>query len=280
MQNDERPVGHGPLVASGRRCTCEYVRNDDSPHVPQAALKVRLMEPLVLIHGFSGIPAMWDPMLPALQERFDVRAARARRPLRLRGAPGRHGCERRRAVRRAGARPRRGGLRHARTSAATRSAAGRRSSSPSAAARARASRSRPPAAGRPARRRRRGSSALFTRLHKTSNWAEPHAEKLFPRPRLRKLAFRDAVEHGERMTPRQAAEHGARLAHARSTGTSSTRSSATARRPTSTASTCPTTIVWGSKDRILPLKGYSERDPPDGPAGRFDRARGRRATRR
>jgi hypothetical protein len=32
------------------------------------------MEPLVLIHGFSGIPAMWEPMLPALQERFDVRA--------------------------------------------------------------------------------------------------------------------------------------------------------------------------------------------------------------
>ena len=32
------------------------------------------MEPLVLIHGFSGIPAMWDPMLPALQEQFDVRA--------------------------------------------------------------------------------------------------------------------------------------------------------------------------------------------------------------
>ena len=33
-----------------------------------------LMEPLVLIHGFSGIPAMWDPMLPGLQERFEVRS--------------------------------------------------------------------------------------------------------------------------------------------------------------------------------------------------------------
>ena len=41
------------------------------------------MEPLVLIHGFSGIPAMWEPMLPALQERFDVR------PL---GLAGHFGC--------------------------------------------------------------------------------------------------------------------------------------------------------------------------------------------
>src|SRR4051794_15484133 len=32
------------------------------------------MEPLVLIHGFSGIPAMWEPIIPALQERFDVRS--------------------------------------------------------------------------------------------------------------------------------------------------------------------------------------------------------------
>src|SRR6476469_7501300 len=42
-----------------------------------------LMAPLVLIHGFSGVPAMWEPMLPALQERFDVR------PL---GLAGHFGC--------------------------------------------------------------------------------------------------------------------------------------------------------------------------------------------
>ena len=38
---------------------------------------------------------------------------------------------------------------------------------------------------------------LFKRLHKTSNWAAPRSQSLFSRPRLRKLAFRDALEHGD-----------------------------------------------------------------------------------
>ena len=76
---------------------------------------------------------------------------------------------------------------------------------------------------------------------------------------MRKLAFRDAFEHGERMTPRQAAElvRGSAqcpiywdLFHAiQRDGPPKDFDGIE----------CPTTIVWGTKDRILTPKDYSER---------------------
>jgi pimeloyl-ACP methyl ester carboxylesterase len=100
---------------------------------------------------------------------------------------------------------------------------------------------------------------LFKRLYATSVWANPRREKLFLRPKLRRLALLDVVEHGERMTPRQAADL--------------LRGSAECpiywdlfdaiRRDGPPVDfdgiDCPTTIVWGTKDRIIPLKRYSER---------------------
>src|SRR4029079_19348816 len=79
------------------------------------------------------------------------------------------------------------------------------------------------------------------------------------RPRLRKLAFRDALEHGERLTPREAADIVEGSA-TRPTYCDLYAAIANDGPPTDfDAIACPTTIVWGAKDRILPLKSYSER---------------------
>jgi pimeloyl-ACP methyl ester carboxylesterase len=76
---------------------------------------------------------------------------------------------------------------------------------------------------------------------------------------VRKLAMRDVVAHGERLTPRQAADmlqgsaecpiYWELLEAVRRDGP-----------PTDfDGIACPTTIVWGTKDRIIPMDRYSER---------------------
>src|SRR4029078_1040088 len=163
-----------------------------------------LVEPLALIHGSSGIPAMWEPMLPALQERFDVR------PL---GLAGHFGCA---------ALPE--GVTVTPTAIidaieADLDAAGLDTvhfcgnSLGGWAALELANRGRAlsctalsPAGGWDAGDKDDARlKRLFKRLHKTSNGAAPRSQSLFSRPRLRKLAFRDALQERERRTPRHAA---------------------------------------------------------------------------
>jgi pimeloyl-ACP methyl ester carboxylesterase len=258
MQNDERPVKTGRSLLLGGGALCEYVRMQNSPHVPQAALKVRLMEPLVLIHGFSGIPAMWEPMIPALQEQFDVRAL---------GLAGHYGCATLPEGVEASATALFDALERDLDEAEFETAhiCGNSLGGWAALELARRGRARSCVAIAPAGGWEAGSKEenrlkwLFKRLHATSVWANPRREKLFLRPKLRQMAMRDVVEHGERMTPRQAADL--------------LRGSAECpiywdlfdaiRRDGPPADfdgiDCPTTIVWGTKDRIIPLKGYSER---------------------
>ena len=238
------------------------------------------MEPLVLIHGFSGIPAMWEPMLPALQERFDVR------PL---GLAGHFGCSPLAEGVEVGAASLFDALERDMDEAGFETAhicgnslGGWAALELAKRGRARSCVALSPAGGWEAgtkaeKRLRRVFTRLyktsqwadsraekrlqrvFKRLYKTSQWADKRAEKLFLRPGVRKLAFRDAFEHGERMTPRQAAEllHGA----AQCPIYWDLFNAIVRDGPPSDFDgiECPTTIVWGSKDRILTLKDYSER---------------------
>jgi pimeloyl-ACP methyl ester carboxylesterase len=216
------------------------------------------MEPLVLIHGFSGIPALWEPMVPALQERFEVRSL---------GLAGHFGCAPFDEGVEVGATALFDALERDLDEAGFETAHVCGNSLGGWAALELADRGRArscvavsPAGGWEAgSKQERRLVPLFKRLHATSVWANKRREKLFLRPRMRQLAFRDVVEHAERLTPRQAAEILQGSAECpvywdlfeaiRKGGPPADFD----------AISCPTTIVWGRKDRILPLKGYSER---------------------
>ncbi len=193
------------------------------------------MEPLVLIHGFSGIPAMWDPMLPALQERFDVRSL---------GLAGHFGCAAFPEGTAASTSALFDALERDLDAAGFETAhiCGNSLGGWAALELAKRGRARSCVAIAPAGGWERGSKQerrlmpLFKRLYKTSVWANPRREKLFLRPKARKLAMRDVVEHGERMTRARRPICCRARPSARSTGTCSRRSAATARRRTSTAS--------------------------------------------
>lgn len=201
---------------------------------------------------------MWDPMLPALQERFDVRSL---------GLAGHFGC----AAFPEGTAPSApalfdalerdldaGGFETAHICG--NSLGGWAALELAKRGRARSCVAIAPAGGwEPGSKQENRLVPLFKRLHKTSVWANPHREKLFLRPKLRKLAMRDVVEHGERMTPRQAAD----LLQGSAECPIYWELFEAIRRdgpPTDfDGIECPTTIVWGTKDRIIPLKGYSAR---------------------
>ena len=216
------------------------------------------MEPLVLIHGFSGIPAMWDPVVPALQERFDVRTL---------GLAGHTGC----AALKEGVEVSATALFDALESDLDEAGfdkvhlCGNSLGGWAALELAKRGRAQSCVALSPAGGWEAGSKAearlqrLFTRLYKTSQWADTRAEKLFTRPRLRKLAFRDAFEHGERMTPRQAADLLRGAAQCPIYWDLFNAISRDGPPADFDGIDCPTTIVWGTKDRILTLKDYSER---------------------
>lgn len=216
------------------------------------------MEPLVLIHGFSGIPAMWEPLLPALQERFDVRAL---------GLAGHYGCA---------ALP--DGVEVSATALfdalerdldeaefETAHICGNSLGGWAALELARRGRARSCVALAPAGGWEVGSKEekrlkwLFRRLYKTSVWANPYREKLFLRPKARRWAMLDVVEHGERMTPRQAAEllQGSAECPIYWDLFDAIRRDGPPK--DFDGITCPTTIAWGTKDRIIPMKRYSER---------------------
>src|SRR3954453_9960219 len=163
------------------------------------------MEPLVLIHGFSGIPAMWEPMVPALEERFEVRSL---------GLAGHFGCAPfadgvevgaealfdalERDLEDAGFRP---------VHVCGNSLGGWAALELANRGRARSCVAISPAGGwEPGSKQENRLKPLFKRLHATPVWANKRREQLFLRPKLRKFAFRDVAEHADRMTPRQAAD--------------------------------------------------------------------------
>ena len=216
------------------------------------------MEPLVLIHGFSGIPAMWDPMVPALQERFGVHAL---------GLAGHFGCAELPEGTVVSAEALFDALERDLDAAGfdTAHVCGNSLGGWAALELAKRGRARSCVALAPAGGWEPGSKEenrlkwLFRRLHWTSLRANPYREKLFLRPGLRRLAMLDVVEHGERLTPRQAADilQGSAECPIYRDLFEAVRRDGPPK--DFDAISCPTTIVWGTKDRIIPMKSYSER---------------------
>jgi pimeloyl-ACP methyl ester carboxylesterase len=101
---------------------------------------------------------------------------------------------------------------------------------------------------------------VFTRMQKTTTASLKHLPRVMARPRLRRLALRDVMTRG----------HQVPAAEALALATSSVRCdivddvyavlrSGDASLHGLDAITCPTLVVWGSEDRILPLDRHAPR---------------------
>lgn len=214
-------------------------------------------EPLVLVHGFSATWRAWEPMLPALTAERDVLAATL---------PGHHGGSALRdgmelsletvadavqeQIDEAG---------FDRPDVVGNSLGGWIALELARRGRVRSVVGLAPAGGwQRGTREERRLRGVFKRMHTSLKLGEPLIDTIARRPRLRKLAFRDVAEHGDRMTP-DAARASMRgvlgcsiywdLFDALERGGPATWLADVR---------APVLIAWPEHDRILPEKGYSE----------------------
>jgi pimeloyl-ACP methyl ester carboxylesterase len=214
-------------------------------------------EPLVLIHGYTATWRNWRPVLPALEARHDVLAV---------GLAGHYGCP----PLADGAEPSIAALADAierdmdaagfeEAHVAGNSLGGFLALELGARGRARSVVALSPAGGwEEGTRYARRIVRLFARQLRTGRAALPHLEKLTARPRLRRLALRDVVLHGERVPPSEAVAmvEGSvgcpiRQPLMDALMTPGAWELAPAR--------CPTLVAWAEHDRILPERHYTAR---------------------
>lgn len=214
-------------------------------------------EPMVLIHGFSGSGSWWDPVLESLGSSFEVL------PVTLAGHVG--GPE-------LGDTPATVG---ALVDAVERDmdAAGFETAhlvgcslggwiafELAERGRSRSIVAISPAGGwEPGSRAARRLRSLFIQVHKLSTAVLPRLESLVRRPRLRRVLLWRAVAHGERVPPTAAA---ALVRNSVECPVYFELLDAMTRdRPAEPFDgvTCPVLIAWGTKDRILPRRSYSQR---------------------
>lgn len=161
-------------------------------------------EPLVLLHGFSGTWRIWDPVLPMLTEHHEVLAP---------SLPGHHGA----SPLADGVEPSVAAITDAverqldeagfdRPHVAGNSLGGWVALDLARRGRARSVVALAPAGGWQRGREERRLRRLFTRNYRAISVIEPSIDKLVRRPGLRRLLFRDATAHGERIPPAAAAE--------------------------------------------------------------------------
>lgn len=215
-------------------------------------------EPLVLIHGFSGIPVMWEPIADRLTERHELliptlaghgggvaladgvvcsviaMADALEADMDAAGIDTAHICGN--------------------------SLGGWLALELAVRGRARSVVAIAPAggweAGSPEERR---LGRYFRRLHRLVRLTGSRAEQLTRRPGLRRLAMRDMCVHGERLTVAQAAA----MVRGSAECTIWLELVAAIERDGPPRAfeeiACPVRIVWGTKDRILPHARYSQR---------------------
>jgi pimeloyl-ACP methyl ester carboxylesterase len=215
-------------------------------------------EPLVLIHGFSSIAEVWEPVLPALQEHHDVTNVTLLGHCRGAAFPDgvapsfdalADGVERDMDA---------AGIKKAHL--VGNSLGGWLALELAHRGRALSVVAVAPAGGwDPGSREERRLKPYFKRVHRMVQFAGPRAEALTKRPRLRRLVLRDAVSFGEKVPPRAAAEiiRGSyecpaylELLEAIADGGPATDLSGI---------DVPVRIVWGTRDRIIPVERYSPR---------------------
>jgi pimeloyl-ACP methyl ester carboxylesterase len=230
-------------------------------------------EPLVLVHGFSGTWRIWDPVLPALEQRHDVLA------ITLLGhhdgapfPPGAtvtfdalvDGVERDMDD---------AGLETAHVVGNSLGGwialeLGRRGRARSVVALA------PGGGWDHGSREQRRLERLFRRTHHALHWIAPRADRLVRRPRARALLLRDLVAHPERVTPAaaEAIIRGAAECPAYLDVVDAIKRDG----PPKDLSGIEVTvrIAWGTRDRILPLHRYSYRLRQMLPDAEFTELRG------
>ena len=224
-------------------------------------------EPLVLIHGFSGTPVMWEPVAPLLAERFELHvvtlvghcggpslpdgvqasasaiADDLERQMDELGLETAHLCGN--------------------------SLGGWMALELASRGRARSVVALAPAGGwEQGSREEKRLARLFKRQYRMTRFAGPRAERFVRRPGMRRFAMRDACVHGDRFTAEQAAAiiRGSYdcpiyldfIEAAQRDGP-----------PTFVPADVPVRIVWGTRDRILPHGRYSQKVRDQLPAAEY-----------
>lgn len=215
-------------------------------------------EPLVLIHGFSCSPVVWQPVLGGLRGSFDILAValtgHAGGPELPAGTPASvsalvDGVEREMDE---------SGFRTAHI--AGNSLGGWIALELAQRARARSVIALSPAGGweRGSREERR-LKGLFARSHAAVSRTRPYLRKLVTRPRLRRAVLAQAMSHADRLTPAQALK----IAQDVLDCTIYFDLMAGVLRDGPPASfdaiTCPVLLGWGTNDKVLPEDRYAPR---------------------
>jgi pimeloyl-ACP methyl ester carboxylesterase len=211
-------------------------------------------DPLVLIHGFSGTHAVWEPVLPALEAEHEVLA------VTLAGHCGGDPIDEPSSTALADAIERNMDAAGFETAHLVgNSLGGWLALELAQRGRARTVVALSPAGGWAAgSREERKVEAFFRRAHKALRFAAPRADLLASRPRLRKLALRDTMARPERVPPRAAA---ATIRGAAECPAYIPLMEAILRDgpPTDLRSIdVPVRVAWGTGDRILTYPAYWE----------------------
>jgi pimeloyl-ACP methyl ester carboxylesterase len=215
-----------------------------------------LTEPIVLIHGFTGEPRSWDPLRARLERDHLVLA-----PATLGHCGGPPLPERLDAPREAMADALERDLDAAGLQTAHlvgSSLGGQLALELAGRGRARSVVALAPGGGWTEQRAVEKVGRLFRRTRRLTPWAARNAERLVARPGLRRLVFRDVVSHGERIP--------AGVARAMLRGSAecaifdaiiASNEDGGWRRRDIPPLDVPVRVVWGTRDRILPIEHAS-----------------------
>jgi pimeloyl-ACP methyl ester carboxylesterase len=243
------------------------------PHMPEisaARYRAGEGEPLVLVHGFTATWRCWKPVLADLVPRFDVLA------------PTLHGH--------AGGPPPPAGPAHSTEEAANHletlldeqgvgeahfagnSMGGALSLEMAKRGRAKSVVAISPGGGWRPEDKAEGERIIkwFERQRKLGEKSAKYVPRLMRRPSLRKILLRDVMVHGELVSPSEAVDlaEGSRGCTVIDDVFATIRSGTALLRDLDRIS-CPTLVVWGSKDRILPMDRHTARFRAEIPGVQF-----------
>jgi pimeloyl-ACP methyl ester carboxylesterase len=240
------------------------------PEISAARYRAGEGEPLVLVHGFTATWRCWKPVLADLVPQFDVLA------------PTLHGHD--------GGPPPPTGPAHSTEEAADHleklldeqgvgeahfagnSMGGALSLELAKRGRAKSVVAISPGGGWRADDTAEGERIIkwFERQRKLGERGAKYTPRLVRRPGLRKLLLRDVMAHGELVSPREAVDlaEGSRNCTVVDDVFATIRSGTALLRDLDRIS-CPTLVVWGSKDRILPMDRHAARFREEIPGVQF-----------
>jgi pimeloyl-ACP methyl ester carboxylesterase len=240
------------------------------PEISAARYRAGEGEPLVLVHGFTATWRCWKPVLADLVPRFDVLA------------PTLHGH--------AGGPPPPAGPAHSTEEAANHletlldeqgvgeahfagnSMGGALALEMAKRGRAKSVVAISPGGGWRAEDTAEGERIIkwFARQRKMGEMGAKYTPRLMRRPGLRKILLRDVMAHGELVSPSEAVDlaEGSRGCTVVDDVFATIRSGTALLRDLDRIS-CPTLVVWGSKDRILPMDRHAARFREEIPGVQF-----------